>query len=196
MQVGIAVVKSVLFRGVQQEFSNVYHYRLATAVTAPDEALLDIVVGIERDFHATTVNFLRGSVWSSGGTKAQNAMRFQKALSGTGNQGENSSMDRERAFLIRWRAGLSSTGKPVYLRKYYHSCGAMAGQGVTSGVLQNRDEIPLASRQAIQTSANRLSVIHADLWRLCAASGRELDADNSAECHRYLEHHQLGDMWR
>lgn len=194
MQVGIQVVKKVLFRGVQQEFQNVYHYMLATAVTAPSEALIDAIVSIERDFHSADVTFVRGSVWSSGGSPTSNNMLFQKSLTGAGNQVTNGKMDRERAVLIRWPAGKDSKGRNVYLRKWFHCCGNFLNTILTDNVLANIDQIPSANRGQFATSANRLRTIHADLWRLCSSRGRLPTAD--AECHPYLEHHQLGDTWR
>lgn len=194
MQVGIQIVKKVLFRGVQQEFQNIYHYVLDSAITAPDGALIDAIVAIERDLHSTDVTFVRGSAWSSGGSPLQNQMRFQKDLTGAGNQSANTSMDRERAVLIRWPAGKDSRGRNVYLRKWYHSGGSVATNSFVAGHLQNVTPISEASRASIASSANRLKQIHVELWNLCAESGRRPDAD--AECHAWLEHHQLGDAWR
>jgi hypothetical protein len=194
MQVGIQIVKKVLFRGVQQEFQNVYHYILDTAVTAPDAALIDAIVAIERDFHSTDVTFVRGSIWSSGGSPGQNQMRFQKDLTGAGNQGPHTSLDRERSVLIRWPAGKDKRGRNVYLRKFFHSCGSFAGVGFTGSQLQNVSPFSSTDRGTMASSANRLKQIHAELWNLCAESGRRPSGD--AQAHEYLEHHQLGDQWR
>lgn len=194
MQVGIQIVKKVVFRDASQEFQNVYHYRLDTAVTAPDEALVDAVVAIERDFHSTDVTFVRGSVWKSGGSPLENTMRFQKNLTGTGNQSTSSTHDRERAVLIRWPAGKDIRGRNVYLRKWFHSCGNVILESFALAVYQNSTGLSALQRSNIASSANRLHTIHADLWRLCAESGRL--PTGPAECHPYLEHHQLGDAWR
>lgn len=196
MQVGIQITKQVLFRGVQQPFHNVYHYTLASAVSAPDEALIDAVVAIERDLHSTDVTFVRGSIWSSGGSPTQNQMRFQKTLTGTGNQTGAANFDRERAFLIRWPAGRDSRGRKVYLRKWYHSCGSCAGIGIDQNILMNISGYSDAARTQIANSVNRLKQIHAELWNLCSENGRRVDALGVAEAHKYLEHHQLGDVWR
>lgn len=197
MRIGVAIVKNTLFRGVQQEFSNVYYYELPTAVTAPAESIIDEITAKEKTLHSTVVNFVRGLAWSAGGTPGQNQMLHQKALSGTGTQTATSEMDRERAVLIRWPAGFDSRGKPVYLRKWYHSCGACAGQALNaSSVLANTSDISTATRNAIATSVNDLRQVNdaVDLWDICAKGGR--DTTGPAECHRYLEHHQLGDQWR
>ena len=194
MQVGIQIVKKVLFRGVAQEFQNVYHYRLDTAVTAPDEALIDAIVSVESFLLSSDVTFVRGSVWSSGGAPLANEMRFQKDLVGGGNQIASAQMDRERAVLIRWPAGKDVRGRNVYLRKWFHSCGNAAAQTISNGLLQNTAPWTDAQRSAIATEANKLHTIHADLWRLCAKNGRL--PQGNAQCHPYLEHHQLGEQWR
>lgn len=195
MQIGLSVVKKVLFRGVQQEFSNVYHYNLAGAQTGPFEAMLDEVKATEVTFHSSDVTFVRGAVWSSGGSPAQNQMLFQKDFTGTGNQSLNTSQDRERAVLVQWPAGLDSRGKPVYLRKWYHSCGGFAGQAFAATHLQNTVQLQQVTRDAIAAAADAMTNIGvAEAWELVAESGRVITGD--VFCHPWLEHHQLGDMWR
>lgn len=195
MIIGLSVTKSVSFRLVQQEFTNVYHYSLPGAVTGPWQSLLEEVKASEVGFHATDVSFIRGAVWSAGGSPAQNQMLFQESLSGTGNQAVNSTMDRERAVLIRWFAGFASNGKPVYLRKWYHCCGNFAGNTLAGTVIQNTGQISSAGRASIASAASAMNQIGAvEAWDLCSASGRLWQAQ--PDCHPYLEHHQLGDMWR
>lgn len=196
VQIGMAIVKDVTFRGVKQEFSNVYHYKAPGPgpVQNPD-VLINEVVGIERNLHSLDVRFIRASLWSSGGTPAQNAMIHQMALSGTGNQATDSNMDRERAVLMQWPAGLNVLGRPVKLRKWFHSCGRCAGEAFGADALRNEAGITLASRNAIATEANKLRIIGpVDEWLLVAESGREHTGPGTV--HQYLEHHQLGDMWR
>lgn len=195
VQLGISVTKKVSFRGIQQEFSNVYHYSLPTAVTAPYEALLDEIVAWEKTVHSVDVTFVRGSVWTSGGTIAQNQMQFQKDLTGAGAVTATATLDRERAYLVRWPAGFSSTGKPVFLRKWYHCCGAFPGTTLAAGVLQNTQAFATTERTAVANAAESLRQIGAvDQWDLVAESGRT--TTGPAEAHSWLEHHQLGDQWR
>lgn len=195
MQIGISVTKSVSFRGVQQEFANTYHYHHPTALTAPYESLVDEIIAEERKFHSTDVTFVRCAVWTSGGLPAQNEMKFQKNLSGLGLASTNASQDRERAVLIRWPAGVDTRGKPVYLRKWYHSCGSFNTTAFVAGNLQNTAAIASGERTTIAAAAEALREIGgAESWNLVAQSGRE--NTGQAQCHAYLEHHQLGDMWR
>lgn len=196
MRIGIQITKSTPFRGVEQEFHNVYHFWLDTAVTAPSSALIDELVTTEKALHSSAVNFRRAACWTAGGTKQQNSMLLKKNLTGTGSQTGGTSMDRERAVLIRWPAGFDSRGNPVYLRKYYHSCGSAAGQTLdTATILQNISQIPQTARDAIAAKAEECREVGVtEFWELCAASGRQVEG--GAQCHPYLEHHQLGDMWR
>jgi hypothetical protein len=195
MRIGLSIVKSVLFRGVQQEFSNVYHYELLGAVTGPWESLVDECKASEAGLHSTDVSFKRASVWSAGGTPAQNAMLFQKTLAGLGSAVNNTSMDRERAILARWPAGVDSRGKPVYLRKWYHACGNVGGVTMTAGHLQNTLAFSAADQTALQNLISAFDEIGAtEAWQICSAGGRR--KVGPVQAHKYLEHHQLGDMWR
>jgi hypothetical protein len=198
-RIGIAITKSTSFRLATQEFSNVYYYENGGAL--PDqsgaEALIDEVTALEKGRHANTVSFVRGRCWSQIGSPGQNNMIAQKALTGTGSTTPDNTMDKERAYLIRWRAGNDSRGNPVYLRKYYHACGTFAGVAPTAGLLAQTAEFTQANRDAIKASADALLVLvtAGGGWNLVAKSGRTRGGTGD-QAHRFLEHHQLGDMWR
>lgn len=197
MIVGVALTKSVSFRGVQQEFTNVYYYEDVTAVAVPAQTLIDDIKATEVSLHSSDVTFVRAKVWKAGGTPAQNEMVLQVPLSGTGNQAANTSMDRERAVLVRWPAGLDSRGHPVYLRKWYHSCGGCNGNTFSASHLQNTGSLNSTIRNSIATKCDELSQIGTlNAWALVAESGRTRSGAGTPECHEWLEHHQLGDMWR
>lgn len=198
MIIGISLTKSVPFRGADQEFSNVYHYLLDTAVTAPWQSIVDELVAFEKSIHSQDVTFVRAQGWKAGGTPADNTMEHQEELTGTGTASAMpAAMDRERAFLFRWPAGADVRGKPVYLRKWYHTCGTFGGIGYTpsDAVLQNVAEIPSVIRDSLADVVSAVNEVGGtEAWDLCAPSGRTWQAQ--PQCHRYLEHHQLGDMWR
>src|SRR3954470_12895414 len=120
-RVGVSIVKSTSFRGVAQEFGNTYYYQTPLPVTATVAGnLIDHIVTLEKAQHSTAVTFVRAKCWSAGGTKQENEMITQKNLSGTGSNGSGGAstlnMDKERAFLVRFRAGNDTRGRPVYLR--------------------------------------------------------------------------------
>jgi hypothetical protein len=195
---GISILKSTAFRDSIQEFSNVYFY--AGVGTMPNaaqgNALIDELVANEKVFHSSAVTFIRGMLWKADGTKAQNVMITQKPLSGEGARPTVAGLDRERAFLVQWPAGKNSKGKPVNLKKWYHSCGQFGGFQITNGHLSNLTGFSSADRAEIANTADSVTRIGStDEWGLVANSGRERDGTDPI-AHRYLEHHQLGDMWR
>lgn len=195
--IGITTVKAVNFRSVMQEFSNTYYYQATGLIPAAanHSGLVDEVVATERSLHSTDVQFKRASLWSAGGTPSENQMLFQKDLSGTGNQAVNGSLDRERAFLIQWPAGLDIRGHPVTLKKWFHSCGNCAAVTISSGMMQQTIPIDDVYRTQIAAKAEELREIGGlETIGLCAKSGRE--NKGPAVCHKWLEHHQLGDQWR
>jgi hypothetical protein len=196
---GFSIRKGVQYRSVLQHFQNVYYYQ--SAVWTPTDAnlstIIDEIVTTEKKLHSSDVSFLLGQCWSAGGTPADNVMRVQKTLTGVGSGATNATFDRERAILIRWPAGVDTRGRPVYLRKWYHSCGTVVGDtnvGV-SAVQQNTIEIPVAGRNVIAALAEELREVNpVETAGLCSKNGRA--NQGGAQCHRFLEHHQLGDEWR
>jgi hypothetical protein len=199
-RIGVSITKATSFRGVQQEFSNIYYYEM---LSLPDQAaadtLIDNLVTLEKTFHATSVTFIRGRLWSQVGTPAQNNMISQKNLSGTGARTADTQMDKERAFLFRLRAGNDSRGNPVYLRKWYHSCGSFAtGITMASGIFQNTSGFSSAERDAGRNAMQAIGDANgsAGAPKLCAKGGRQAGVGEQWLMHQYLEHHQLGDMWR
>src|SRR3569833_282413 len=194
-QFTISITKRVAFRDWTQEFSNVYTYT-ATAAN-PDNAgalaLIDELVAAEKQWHSTGVTFVLGRCWSSGGSVSSNVMIAEKTLTGNGAVGDNTAMDRERAYLIEWPAGFDSRGKPVYLRKWYHACCSIAGVAITNGMLANQTGFSSANRTAIANLICPLVEVigPSNQWILSAVSGRQFQSTGFAL--KYLEHHQLGD---
>jgi len=196
---GLSIEKTLSFRGAAQVVANVYHYQDAGG--SPSDAdlgtLLANIVTHEKAMHSTAVTFVRGRVWSAGGSEAANQMRVDNNLTGAGTLTAHNQVDRERAVLIRWRAGSDSRGRPVYLRKWYHFCATTIG-GVTfaDAVLANTGQIGQASRDAMETLADNVvsETVGGTVFTMCGPSGRAITG--STECHPYLEHHQLGDQWR
>lgn len=197
-QITIAITKRVAFRDWTQEFANVYTYK--STASNPDEAgaiaLIDELVTFEKTIHGSEVSFVIGRCWSSGGSVSSNVMIAEETLSGTGGRGTHSGLDRERAFLLQWDAGLDSRGHPVRLKKWYHTCAAPSGVTLTSTILENKNGLDPTSRSNLAGAVNvGVSQIGpSDQWGLCSVAGRSYTGP--AVAHRYLEHHQLGDQWR
>jgi hypothetical protein len=198
--VGANITCSTSFRGVQQEFGYTFHYDTAGIVSSGSaEALIDALVALLKPMHATSINFVRAKCWTAGGTKAENQMLFQKNLSGTGTNSAAPStfIDKERAFLVRLRAGVDTKGRPAYLRKWFHlDVGVLGGSGFTNGQVQNTEALNSTHRNQLVTWANQFKSINAtaQTWEWKGPKGRSITGDTVA--HPYYEHHQLGDMWR
>jgi len=155
------------------------------------------VKGVEAPLHSVDVSFLRYSVWLDTGAPSTSEMLVQGQLSGTGQGSANTNMDRERAVLVRWRAGSDIRGRPVYLRKFWHSCGTFGGVGFTAANLQQTAALDSTQRAAIEQAALAVQTVSdgADSKVLTGPPPARIRT-GGAESHKYLEHHQLGDMWR
>jgi hypothetical protein len=199
-RIGIAITKSVAFRNSTQEFSNVYYYEGVTLPTSTEAAtLMNSLVAIEKTFHSTAVTFVRAKLWSQTGSQSTNQMINQITLSGTGARTTANAFDKERAFLFRLRAGNDSRGNPVYLRKWFHACGILySGQTIQTAWLDQSAGFGSTERGTMETAISGIGEITGPggPWKLCAKSGRQPDAGATWRSHDFLEHHQLGDMWR
>lgn len=201
--IGITITKEVSFRDSIQPFSNMYFYNNGIG-TDPSETealnLIDEVANFEKTVHGVAVEFTYGRLWHQGLTAFLSQMIAQKALTGLGTAVGDSTMDRERAFLLRWRAGNDSRGNPVYLRKWYHSCGQFgaASGSVSQSIQANITGFTNAVRSAIGNKGAEIYNIGGSPgpWDLCAKSGRGATLGGTPDAHKYLEHHQLGDQWR
>jgi hypothetical protein len=197
---GVNILKRVSFRGGVQHFGNTYYYDdpLGTPAVSTLEALVDDIVAKEKVRHSTQVTFVRGRCWSQVGTPAQNQMLVDKALSGTGAGSPVVGLDKERAYLVRFRAGTDSLGRPVYLRKWWHLCGSLPGASLSVGAMENTSELTSGERTTLETFADAIKQISVGTpshqFNLVAKGGRAIDGPTNA--HRFLEHHQLGDEWR
>lgn len=197
---GVSITKSTSFRNSVQEFSNVYYYDCVSLPNTTQAGnIIDALTALEKTWHASSVTFVRGRLWSETGNKATSEMILQKNLSGTGAR-TTGSIDKERAFLFRLRAGVDSRGNPVYLRKWYHACGEfVAGQTISTNVSQNTGGFTQAERDAQTAAIGAIGDANGGqgvVAKLVAKSGRQPDAGANWSAHQFLEHHQLGDQWR
>jgi len=199
-RIGVSITKSLLFRGSTQEFSNVYFYEMSAYpdVTQSDTVINNLVT-LEKTFHSTLVTFVRGRLWKETGDKLTSEMIEQLTLSGTGARATNTSFDPERAFLFKLRAGVDSRGNPVYLRKWYHSYGLFtSGLSLLSAHLTQQTQFTSAERTSFVAAMNAIGDANGSPLtpKLCSKKGRLPDVGATWVAYPWLEHHQLGDMWR
>jgi hypothetical protein len=199
-RIGVSITKSTSFRNGIQEFSNVYYYEMGTLPDGPAaSALADNLVSLEKTFHSTAVTFVRKRVWHQTGDKATTEMIHQANLTGTGARSLVPGMDKERAYLFRLAAGADSRGNPVYLRKWYHSCGQFVSAIAPGGaVLENNSGFTTGERSSFVTAMQTIgdAAGSAGVPKLCAKGGRLATVGANWSAHQFLEHHQLGDQWR
>lgn len=198
--IGVSITKKVAFRDSTQEFSNVYYYSVDIGYPSASEsdALIDSLTATEKGFHSTLVSFMRGRVWKQVGSPSTNEMISQKNLSGTGTN-TTGTYDYERAFLFRLRAGNDSRGNPVYLRKWYHSCGNGPGNvAPSSAAITNTSSLLSSAMTTMENAVDavRTVTVGATVYHLQAKSGRQPTSGEQFKSHKYFEHHQLGDQWR
>jgi hypothetical protein len=194
----VSITKETAFRGSQQSFSNVYYYDGSSPDEVEARGIINELVRIEKEIHAQSVDFKEARVWTAGGTKAENVMILTTPLSGTGNSGGDPNVDRERAVLIQWPAGVNVLGRPVYLRKWFHTQTAV-GPAIAWPDGVKAQTVPIANdtRTLFEGYADQLDPLNVDsalFYQLTARSGRSAQGD--AVCYPWLEHHQLGDEWR
>lgn len=199
-RVGVSITKTTTFRGVAQEFANTYYYDAPEPISqAVCTAAINLLTTKEKANHSSQVNFIRGRAWSAGGSPATNNMIADIVLTGAGSQAANSSLDKERAFLVRFRAGVDSKGRPVYLRKWWHlDILNLAATAISSGQMQNTAQLSTTQRSAIEAMGDDIKTLSpagaGGTWNLVSENGRAISG--ATQAHPYIEHHQLGDMWR
>lgn len=199
-RIAVSITKAAAFRGGNQEFSNVYYYEVLNLPdTTQATTFIDNLTALEKTFHGAAVTFVRGRLWSAGAGAAGNNMIQQKTLSGTGARANHADLDRERAYLFRIRAGVDSRGNPVYLRKWYHACGLFS-TAVTpgAGILENTSGFSTTERGNLVSAMSAIGDANGSPLtpKICSKAGRLPDAGAGWASHQFLEHHQLGDMWR
>lgn len=200
-RIGVSITKSIAFRNSTQEFSNVYYYELDGGLPSQSQAaaIIDSLKAQEVPFHSTAVTFVRGRLWSQAGSPGANNMIDQHNLSGTGSTTTVAGFDRERAYLVQGRAGNDSRGNPVFLRKWYHSCGNGPGNASPgTPAMEQSAALPGSIQTIINTAVGAIDDLSVSgvTGHLCAKGGRQLDTGVSLTSHPFLEHHQLGDQWR
>ena len=197
---GVNILKRRAFRLGIQHFGNTYYYDdpLGTPAASTLEALVDDIVAKEKAKHSGNITFVRGRLWSQIGTPSQNQMLIDKTLSGVGSAAASGSMDAERAYLVRFRAGVDSKGRPVYLRKWWHLDAQIGGGTIVAGDLQQTTELSSAIRTGVEAFADSIKQISVGTpthtFTLVSKNGRVIDGATNA--HRFLEHHQFGEEWR
>lgn len=201
MRFGVSIEMSTSYRLATQHFSNTFYYEapVTEEATSTLNDLVDDLVAIMKAAHSNQVTFTRARLWSQIGTPSQNQMLIDRALSGVGTGATSFAADKERAFLIRFRAGVDTKGRPVYLRKWLHlDVGAINATNMTTAAVQQTAQLPAGILTGLVNLGESFKTIPVglgpDTWDLVAKNGRQITGPT--EAHKFYEHHQLGDEWR
>lgn len=190
---GFAITKKVTWRGIAEEFSNVYHYDAPAGVL--DSALESVADGIvteEKKVHTSAVTFVRARVWGpTDQGPGPSETRVIKDLSGAGNMlAGGDYIYMEAAVVVQWYIGRSSlTGRKRFLRKFIHS---MALPSSTTGRLGDV-AIGSANKTVYTTYGNAVKTLTVGAvgFDLCTPDGDHLPLGTSPQILDYLHVRQF-----
>jgi hypothetical protein len=130
----VTIVKSFTYRGSAEEFSNTYHFDGDDPATDAEwKAIADAIIALERHVYTSSVTVVRAVGHKAG--VAVHAWSYDYAAHSETTAGDltvvsGTRMAGDDAVWVRWSTTqLTSTGKPIYLRSYFHD----AHHSVTAG---------------------------------------------------------------
>jgi hypothetical protein len=191
----VAVTMDTLVKGVQEEFSNVFHYDAEAIVnsTGGFEALADQVVSALRPLFTTRVNFKRVRVHGPTDlTKVEDQMKLVKDLTGTGSLVENFSMPPELAIVADVYVGRGPKGGKQMLRKFLHSCG-LPGSGGSSDQAFGRAALAAGVKTPIESALNSLKTVTVAGFTndICTPAGKHLPVGSTWAVNPYVATRQF-----
>jgi hypothetical protein len=189
MIIGVAVDKQTSWRGIQETFTNVWHFDTAVEVTSQQVA--DAVVDKEKGLMAGNVNFKRVQVWGpTDGTKAQNQMLLQQNLTGSGSAAASTVTAKELTAVVSWDTGrLNTRGAKIYLRKYLHLGGLPeAAEEAAKG----NGPLSVAEKTRLVNFGNSMkNVVGVSGASICDKKGRKLPVNTPAVALPHLHTRQF-----
>jgi hypothetical protein len=189
MILGVSVDKAVTWRGVEEQFTNVWHYDAALDTTSKQVA--DAVVANERGLFGANVSFKRVQVWGpADGLPAQNQMLLQETLTGAGTGGSGTITAKELTAVASWDTGRkNSRGGRVYLRKYLH-LGQLAE--VADEAAKGNNSLSISEQGRVKTFANNMkNVVGISGASICDKKGRKLPVGTDAKVLPHLHTRQF-----
>lgn len=121
----LTIVKSMPYRGAPEEFSNTYFFTGALPATpASWKALADAVIADEKTLYDSSTTVVRAIGHQAGQSVAVWSYDYEahsEAVAGTYDPSGQFMHGGDSANWLRWSTDqLTSKGKPIYLRSYYH----------------------------------------------------------------------------
>jgi hypothetical protein len=124
-QPSVTIIKSFTYRGSAEEWTNTYHFDGGDPADAAEwKAIADAIIAEEKTLFSSGTTIVRAIGHKAGVAVHDWAYDYEahsEEVSGTRSTGDN--VPGDTAAWIRWSTTqLTSTGKPIYLRSYYHDC--------------------------------------------------------------------------
>jgi hypothetical protein len=133
---GVTLITKFTYRGQGEEYSNQYWFSgtepadatawkaLADAIIASQKTIIDPTASLVRAYGHNNPDPHAANVWT------WDYLAASTSVAGTFAPGTALPMPGDCAVWIRWKVNrLSSKGKPIYLRKYYHPAYSPVGGG-------------------------------------------------------------------
>lgn len=201
MAYGISITKKFTWRGVDEEFSNVYHYDLGSPITTDSgwQALADAIRDIETNVFGPKVTFLRWRAWGPTYEAADETPELKNAsitqgvgdLTGVGTAG-GADMAGELAYVASFYIGRGPKGGKRFLRKYYHST-VLMDINASADQANGYTAISSVAKQPVIDAMNSLKTITigGSANDLCTPGGDHLPLGSSPVVNDYLHVRQL-----
>lgn len=185
----VSITKQKSWRGENQEFSNVYHYRTDVAEPFNDQGVVDALVAAESPLFGSSTQFVRARTWGpTDGSPADSVMREVIDLNQSGTGASNTSFYKEFAAMVYWPLGrYGSRNRPQYLRKWLHIDSPLGYDTSGSTPLTTT---PVVIQDYIDAVTEIVLAVDIDGYELCTSTGRVPTGPGTH--YPYLEHRQFG----
>jgi hypothetical protein len=193
---GIAVTKSVTWRGAMEEFANVWHYDYVGGALANHEAVADRIVSKEKDIFGSNITFRSVRVWGpTNGNAAENITHLIKDISGVGLVTGGGTIPFELAVVGSWYLGRNpATGRKRFLRKYLH-VGRVSGISSGGGPAMGNDALGAPVTDVFKAWFNSLKTLEGlalpSAPDICAPNGDHLPVATDAAVLPHLHVRQF-----
>lgn len=129
----VTIIKHFLYRGVDEQFSNTYHFSGTTPATpAAWRTLVDAIVVNEKPTVTSAVSWVGAYGYEAGSPHADWTLNYigagESEPFGSMTLGSMIQSPGDDAVTLRWATGTTNMdGKPIYLRKYMHPAYFLSG---------------------------------------------------------------------
>lgn len=184
----VSITKRMTWRGQNQEFSNVYHYKTGVGTPFDDALAVADIVAAEKACHTTDITFQVARTWGpTDGSQAASVTREIIDLTGTGVRTPLATFYKELAILVVWPLGrYGSRNRPQFLRKWLH-LGDQAGISTTNW---SSGSVTATANTVVTNYINAVDSVGPGPYDICAKGGEE--PISAGSMYPYLEHRQLG----